>query len=144
MKRERERNMRVQMTKSRRRQKASIERTVVKRLLTSFLLFVTIVGLAGYISGFFTSACENSHSATAGSLMEDASLASSTESASVTKTTYKTIQIQDGDTLWSIAAAYMTDDYDSVDSYIAELRDLNSLKSDELYTNHYLMVSCSK
>ena len=142
MNRESERSMRGDRSKINRKHKASIDRTAGKRLMTCFLLFVTIVGLSAYMSSFFVSARDGGFYKDQS--IEDSALSLKKESVSESKTIYKTIRIQEGDTLWSIATAYMTDDYDSVDSYIAELRNLNSLKSDELYTNHYLMVSCSQ
>lgn len=40
---------------------------------------------------------------------------------------YKSIEIKDGDTLWSIAKEYMTSDYESIEDYIDELKELNQL-----------------
>lgn len=57
---------------------------------------------------------------------------------------YKSIQIQDGDSLWSIAKEYMNDDYDSVYDYMAELVELNQLDENEvdhLQEGDYLTIA---
>ena len=53
---------------------------------------------------------------------------------------YKSIEIEDGDTLWGIAEEYMGDDYDSVQEYIAELKDINQLVTDDIQSAKYLTV----
>lgn len=54
---------------------------------------------------------------------------------------YKSIAIQYGDTLWSIAEQYMSDDYSSVQDYVKHLKKINDLKSDELEAGKYLIVT---
>ncbi len=54
---------------------------------------------------------------------------------------YKSIEIQRGDSLWSIANEYMTDDYGSVQEYIDELKQINSLYSDTIHEGQSLMVA---
>ena len=49
---------------------------------------------------------------------------------------YKSIQIEKGDSLWSIAKVYMNDDYESVYDYMAELVQINQLDDEEI---DYLM-----
>jgi LysM repeat protein len=53
---------------------------------------------------------------------------------------YKSIEIQSGDTLWSIADTYISEEYDSVDSYIAEVKAMNSLASNDITSGHYLVI----
>lgn len=53
---------------------------------------------------------------------------------------YKSIEIEDGDTLWGIAEEYMGDHYDSVPEYIAELKDINQLVTDDIQSAKYLTV----
>lgn len=53
---------------------------------------------------------------------------------------YKSIEISSGDTLWKIAETYMNDDYDSVQSYIKELKEINGLPGDNISEGKYLMV----
>lgn len=53
---------------------------------------------------------------------------------------YKSIEIQDGDTLWGIAEKYMDNEYDSVQDYIAELKEINQLVTDNIQSANYLTV----
>lgn len=53
---------------------------------------------------------------------------------------YTSIEIQPGDTLWSIAAAYMSPEYDSVQDYIDEVKELNQLGPDHIHAGQYLTV----
>lgn len=53
---------------------------------------------------------------------------------------YKSIEIQDSDTLWGIAEKYMDDEYDSVQDYIAELKEINQLVTDDIQSANYLTV----
>lgn len=69
----------------------------------------------------------------------DAHDTSQTETLSVK--CYKSIELQEGDTLWGIAETYMDDTYESVDEYISELKRLNNLESDEIHEGCYLMVA---
>ena len=46
---------------------------------------------------------------------------------------YKPISVQAGDSLWSIAAANISyEKYDSIESYIAEVRSINHLEEDDV------------
>ena len=54
---------------------------------------------------------------------------------------YKSIQVNTGDTLWSIAEEYMDDSYESVYDYIDELKEINNLDSSDIQESHYLTVS---
>lgn len=98
-------------------------RRMYKKTIAVILMFVMIAGFSGYFGKMLTSAHENT---------ED----------EVPSLTYMSIEIHPGDTLWSIAEEYMPDSCDSVEDYISELRKLNSLNSDEIHANQYLMVSC--
>ena len=40
---------------------------------------------------------------------------------------YKSVEINPGDTLWSIAGNYITDEYSSMDAYINEVKYINSM-----------------
>lgn len=54
---------------------------------------------------------------------------------------YASIPVSEGDTLWSIARAHMGDHYDTVEDYIRELRQINSLNGDDsIKTGMYLVV----
>lgn len=54
---------------------------------------------------------------------------------------YKSIVIEKGDSLWSIAKEYMTSDYDSTQEYIEELVQLNSLTSETIHEGQHLVVA---
>lgn len=53
---------------------------------------------------------------------------------------YKSILIEPGDSLWSIAKTYMPEECDSINTYMDSLRELNNLDSDELQANEHLMI----
>jgi cell division protein YceG involved in septum cleavage len=53
---------------------------------------------------------------------------------------YKSIQIQPGDTLWSISESYMSDEYSSVNDYIKEVKEINGFNGNTIYEGGYLIV----
>lgn len=55
---------------------------------------------------------------------------------------YKSIEIQPGDTLWSIAETYRSGNSSgiSIYEYISEVRQINSLESDSIQDSSYLTV----
>lgn len=50
------------------------------------------------------------------------------------------IDISENDTLWSIAGQYMTEEYSSLDDYISEIRNINGLTGDKIYSGATLVV----
>lgn len=54
---------------------------------------------------------------------------------------YTSIEIQPGDTLWGIAEEYIPADYKSVREYVQALKDMNSLKSDNIEAGQKLTVA---
>lgn len=52
---------------------------------------------------------------------------------------YKSIQLKAGDTLWSIAKMYVDSEY-NINEYIAEVKKINSLKSNQIKQGSYLIV----
>lgn len=53
---------------------------------------------------------------------------------------YTSINIKKGDTLWSIANEYMTEEYDGIEEYILEVRRLNHLCGDGIRAGGYLAI----
>lgn len=53
---------------------------------------------------------------------------------------YESILIESGDTLWSIAERYASDEYGSKDQYIQELMQINGLTSDGIQSGNYLTI----
>ncbi|WP_099468124.1 cell division suppressor protein YneA [Konateibacter massiliensis] len=53
---------------------------------------------------------------------------------------YTSIQIEKGDTLWELAEDYITTEYNSVNDYIQEVKNLNSLYGDSIHEGQYLTV----
>lgn len=54
---------------------------------------------------------------------------------------YKSIQIQEGDSLWSIAKTYCSYEYDSIQDYIHELKTMNNLDNDLIQVGNYLTIA---
>ncbi len=54
--------------------------------------------------------------------------------------TFQSVEIKAGDTLWSIAAKYYTEEYKSIQNYIEVIKESNSLKSDTIHSGCYLIV----
>ncbi len=52
---------------------------------------------------------------------------------------YKSITIEQGDSLWSIAEEYCTDQ--DTREYVSELKQLNSLTSETIYAGQHLLVA---
>ena len=72
-----------------------------------------------------------------GSLFADAR--DSEDDVSVNYKYYKSIAIEAGDSLWSIAQEYKTDSC-STEDYINEIMELNSLTSEEIHESQHLMI----
>lgn len=53
---------------------------------------------------------------------------------------YTSIRLEEGDTLWSIAQAYYRNSDESIEDYVRELRQINSLSDDHIDAGHYLTV----
>lgn len=50
------------------------------------------------------------------------------------------VEIEKGDTLWSIASEYMSDEYDDMNKYIKEIKDTNGMVSDDIHIGNYIIV----
>lgn len=53
---------------------------------------------------------------------------------------YTSIEIHAGDTLWSIASDYITDDYEDMDEYIKEVCEMNHISGNEIHSGQYLTI----
>lgn len=53
---------------------------------------------------------------------------------------YKSVQISAGDTLWGIAADYMTEEYSSVHDYIREVKDINGIQNDQITNGSSIVI----
>lgn len=54
---------------------------------------------------------------------------------------YKSITVGSNDTLWSIAAEYMDEEhYDSMNDYMNEVKNMNSMTDDEIYYGEHLII----
>jgi hypothetical protein len=56
---------------------------------------------------------------------------------------YTSIEIQQGDSLWSIADKYCNNSGMTVTEYVKELKNMNGLKEDIIHSGHYLTVMYS-
>lgn len=56
-------------------------------------------------------------------------------------TYYRSIEIQPGDTLWSIAETYLPDNCSSIPEYIRMIKDINCLESDKIQSGQHLIIT---
>lgn len=92
----------------------------MKRWLVSISLSIALIGL---FFGFF---------------LMNVSAKEAFESGRVSYYTY--IQIQPGDTLWSIAEDYAVRTDITVDEYVLRLKQMNHIGEDTIHVGHYLTV----
>ncbi|MDO5293028.1 MAG: LysM peptidoglycan-binding domain-containing protein [bacterium] len=52
----------------------------------------------------------------------------------------KSIQIQEGDSLWSIAKENFSSEYDSIDQYVKDIKECNNISSDTIHAGKYLII----
>lgn len=53
---------------------------------------------------------------------------------------FTSIEVQAGTSLWDIAEEYMTEEYDSPQEYIQEVKNINHMSHDLIYEGSYLCV----
>ncbi len=53
---------------------------------------------------------------------------------------YKSIRIDEGDSLWSLASVYSYEGYQNEDEFIAEVKSVNHLHSDCIHSGEYIVV----
>lgn len=112
-----------------RRNRRGIRR--MKRMLARRMMFVTIIFILSLsiMRGFITLAKENK---------KEAPYSVCSDSFKY----YKTIVIRPGETLWSIAETYCTDDCRTLTDYIDILKEMNHLKGDTIYAGERILVVC--
>lgn len=54
---------------------------------------------------------------------------------------YRTIEVNSGDTLWSIADKYADSSYISKENYINEIKKINNISGDTIHSGSYLTIS---
>ena len=54
--------------------------------------------------------------------------------------TITSVQIQAGDTLWSIAKEYYSEEFSSLTCLVMEIKRMNGLSSDTIYAGNYILV----
>ena len=76
-------------------------------------------------------------------LFSNRNITSADESGNAVELTkyYKTITIEPGDTLWSIAKEYCTDYSVDTQDYIDEVKELNNLSSNEIHQGQHLLIA---
>lgn len=100
------------------REECYLKRTLILCIVTVFIIF----GACTLFGNLLTSA----H----GSFTE--------KTANIVR--YKSVEIKAGDTLWNIAETYMAEGNNSVSQYVAELKNINSLKGDQIEAGCNLII----
>ena len=52
------------------------------------------------------------------------------------------VQIEEGDSLWSLACEHYSKEFGSITDYIKEIKRMNGLSSDMLYADNYILIPC--
>lgn len=91
-------------------------------VVRSFILLATLISIL--LASFFISSSLKPNKAQA--------------AQRATQTSYESIRIQEGDSLWNIAEEYCGTE--SVTSYVSELKELNNISSDTIHSGSYLLI----
>lgn len=67
-------------------------------------------------------------------------LPSRTEAGSFREKYYKSVELQPGDSLWSIAEEYGSKEYGSYKEYIEEVKEMNHLTSNRIYSGRSICI----
>lgn len=62
------------------------------------------------------------------------------DNASNSRYQISSVLIEEGDTLWSLATEYYTDEFSSVADYLTEIKRMNGISSDTLYAGNYILI----
>lgn len=73
-------------------------------------------------------------------LFQTSNIANAGTQNSVRHKYYTSVEIEAGSSLWEISEEYMTEEYDSVEDYIKEVKQINHLTEDLIYEGAYLCV----
>lgn len=65
---------------------------------------------------------------------------SDTNASNASEKYFTCITVEEGDSLWSIAEEYMTEEYESHQEYISEVKQINNLTSSTIVTGTNLLV----
>lgn len=66
--------------------------------------------------------------------------AAAADHSSVKTYQISSVQIEEGDSLWSLASEYYTEEFSSIREYISEIKRMNGLSSDILYAGSYILI----
>lgn len=58
----------------------------------------------------------------------------------IMKREYISVEIEAGDTLWSLANEYMGLGYSDVDAYIDDIKSVNGIRSNTIHSGNYLII----
>lgn len=64
----------------------------------------------------------------------------SSEQGLITYKYYTSVTVQEGETLWDIANTFMSDEFSSIQKYIAEVKNINHLSNAKIYAGEELIV----
>ena len=64
----------------------------------------------------------------------------SAENTPVGTYTITSVEIQEGDSLWSLAEEYYTNEFHCVTNFITEIKRMNGLSNDTLYAGNYILI----
>lgn len=98
------------------------KRAVKRQLITALILFFTVLTSVLIISN-----CLRANQVKA-------------SSAKAENIYYKTVEVEEGDTLWDLADRYMGEKSFSRQEYIEQVKELNHLSGDTIESGAYLMV----
>jgi len=54
--------------------------------------------------------------------------------------TYVSVQVRAGDTIWSIAEEWQTDEWKDTRAYVEEIKTVNGLSGDTIHAGNYLVI----
>lgn len=113
---------RVQTQKRAQRQAFKKKKAVKRQILFTLVMFVTILATICIVTN-----CLKANQANASTAREE-------------NVCYKTIQVEEGDSLWTLADEYMGNSSFDRQQYIDEVKEMNHLTDDTIESGAYLMI----